>query len=310
MLITRPLSRGKPKSGVSAQDQHSYQIYTTAGRHPYGAITELRHGLEARILFQVGLEAFSGSSELWSTASGLWALSDACEDGLYILVSTPSESMVFRIWDDEVEMCVDSEFITDQPTIASASTEDGRILQISQRNIALFTPEVGGLVRSKLLSTSNSSDERHILAAMDLDNGRFATVTRGRDHLTLELKSLEGLFKVADLDGAKTMLDLRAEPTALTVAKVFDAVCIILGDSAGTLHIYHFDRHTLGRASVHQLPAASQSNPSICESMTVLSSDSGEDFILLCGLRNGEVRGLNFTLEDKGEVPPLIVSSG
>src|ERR1700712_4666258 len=107
-------------------------IFATSGRQPYGAISELRKGLEAKIL----IEADLGQTDGLTGSYGLWSFPDPFERGLHFFLTYPGATTAWLLnTDDEMEP---SELNLDpeSDTLLATITANNLVVQVTER--ALF----------------------------------------------------------------------------------------------------------------------------------------------------------------------------
>ena len=125
IALTPRHSRGR---AVRASDG----IFVTSGRQPFGTVTELRRGLEAR------LSSYFEAEGLRNT-TGLWSLSVATLDSTIIFMTSPSGSRIFSISADSGVADLEVDEIGEEQasaldlshrTLTVAATPDEHIVQV------------------------------------------------------------------------------------------------------------------------------------------------------------------------------------
>ena len=113
-------------------------VFITSCRQPFGAITELRRGLEARLSVYFELDNLKSVTDIW-------ALPLMPTGYALVVLSSPAGSRFLEISPDpEMENTGELEghglgLDSDRRTLAASVTRDGKIVQITERKICITT---------------------------------------------------------------------------------------------------------------------------------------------------------------------------
>ncbi|KAF2419608.1 hypothetical protein EJ08DRAFT_702787 [Tothia fuscella] len=271
-------------------------IYTTSGRQPHGAITELRIGREAKVIMEVDVaeaDGMNGAYGIW--AVGEWTLDDPAEEepilGNILFVSYPGSTSTWH-YSAAIHKMQHIELDADlnHATLLAVETRDELILQVTEKSLLLVSPVSDG---EKLIPKVGMTDGQTIVAAAYHDqSGEDAFIiiaVRDSNAVTLQLRKVDTLDLIGDelpLDSDLTCLHVFASHEG---QKVF----AIAGLRDGTLHLFNTDPSKgLVRVSTHSMGTiASTQSHAIGESIIVLRDTSGfsAEYLVMCGLRDGNV---------------------
>ncbi len=273
------LISGRSSSGfqeVRSRDR----IFAGAGRgEKYGAVAELRFGLEARMGTRVGLED--------GGALRLWCLPDLSGDGLYFLLSYPLYSLLFNIRKDMPILVVgDDDESTGldlkSTTLAAGVTPEGLIIQVTDSSV-----RVTNFAKAEPRFVWDSA-EKIVAAAVAGRTSQVITAIRTGDNIVLHLGRVtnhdEVNVTVSEIGGG---IVLQSEPTCIFLDTVNGADYLLLGTTRATLQIFRMTL-ALGLTLLTETTLESDSGPamfSVCESLAI--AISGEYAMVVCGLRNG-----------------------
>ncbi|KAH9826080.1 Mono-functional DNA-alkylating methyl methanesulfonate N-term [Teratosphaeria destructans] len=262
-------------------------VYVTSGRQPYGAIAELRSGLEAR------LSTYFTLDELHSVTK-TWAVPLVADGSILVFLAFPSATRVLKFSADpgnETQELSDDAcpaWDLSKATLAAAATPDGRLIHVSTSQISVTS----GM-------EDNWEDTRRrvvhedvaILGAAILSE-QSVVITIESDGLTPRLHYTPFAFDDEDADGEArgTTMHLEIEPTAVAAAVTSGGIIAVVASVDGKVRLFEADSDCSTIQSVDQsiLPPA-PAGPGICDHLAVLRSGSGTDLLLICGLRDGRV---------------------
>ncbi|KAK8188013.1 mono-functional DNA-alkylating methyl methanesulfonate N-term-domain-containing protein [Phyllosticta capitalensis] len=277
------------KSGVTSTRK---RIISTSGRTPYGSLSELRIGYNAKIgLFE--------EDPIFSGVTGLWSLRDASEKGVFFLLSLPVASELLHVSDDAQEL--DMEFDEETcgldlslPTLTCANIENGLALQITSRSLVVVEtfrsnrtlPRIASwqLVDEEILAASISPENSTAYFAVRTADG-FQTRTMRVESRGEEVKFEAGGAKPLQSDPTCVQW-LRANSKRLLLCATADGLIQLHGiHPNGSLGDILMSQNVQGGANPRSLAA--------CQSAMILCSSSaragGTDMALVCGLRNGDL---------------------
>jgi hypothetical protein len=272
-------------------------VFVTSGRQPYGAITELRRGLEARLSAYFELEGLR-------SVTGVWALPFASVGHILLLLSSPAGTRLLSVSADAdmenieevdgTEIALDSE----HTTLAAAITSDGKIIQITDRSICI-SPGTSANFEDCARIECRAGES---IAAAAIDTSlSIALVARKSDSggLACELTSYKLRSDEHYVSGDAQIqiigsCALLSEPLALATAPRKDKAVVFVANADAQLEVF-----TVGHTGEIEEMASrtllhSAEGPNLCDSIVVLQSDaqvklSEPMYIVICGLRHGGI---------------------
>ena len=296
LLITNLKRDGK--------NRDRYSIFTTSGRTPYGAITELRYGYEARIGGY-----FLDQPEI-SSATGLWTIRDITMSGIYLLLSMPHRTSLLHISSDlsSVEIDIDEydcglDFANE--TIAAQELSSDNFIQITRSTIVLLhLKNTSGAFERKYFQEIQS-DSTITAALVEKSAGLIATAIVTEHGNILSLRKFTDNNGHIRLEEIGQTFNIRREATCITSFIIQNCHFVCVGTAAATLEIYRIEQG-LGLTPIleHKInsPSSAKSHThgsdtaaGICESMIALhysplvSDGFQSDTVVACGLRNGDI---------------------
>lgn len=282
-------------------------IITAANRAPHGSITELRHGIEARLAAMVEVEGLEGAVRLWS-------LPDKNGDGDFLLVSMPfgttlihmTKNMQVHVHDaaDPGDFCV--EFCSE--TLAVASTREGQVIQVSRRGIHILDLASG---QHKLhLSFAPILPDGGTLTAAAIHPATAVVLVAARAEdmtalLRFDITRLVDSFDVAETNASRANADV----TFLALFDIGDAVYAFTSLVDRSIHIFRVDRKDVILVFSHNILTASAERSSmVCETAVLLqsvtnASTTNNELLLVCGLRNGQLYTVELNIEFEDDSP-------
>lgn len=282
-------------SSTAHQGLVSNRVFAGAGRGcNHGAAVELRFGLQASMGARVDLED-SGTLRLWP-------LPDLAREGLYLLLSYSSNSLLLHLSTDTSTVIGEHDesvgLNLDSTTLAAGATPDGLIIQVTETSIRATT-----IVTVKPRFSWDCGAVKIVAAAVQGETSMVVTALRIEDEIKLHLGKM-----VVDDDISVTLkeighaLVLQSEPTCLSIEAVGRISCVFVGTTAGIVQIFRMSSDLGLIPMLEQTLALEPEMPAfaVCESLTVMSI--GERNILICGLRNGYLQVFDITIDaESGE---------
>lgn len=272
-------------------------VFVTSCRQPYGAITELRHGLEARLSVYFELDGLRSVTDLW-------ALPLAAVGHILLVLSSPSATRLLDVSADadmesieEVDG-VDIALDAGHRTLAAAATADGKIVQVTDKSICVSAGVAtnfedcarkdcveGSTIVAAAIDTSDSV----AVTAESTDGGgnEYALV---RYELRTDDSSASG---EAQIERTATF-DLPNEPLCLALAMHSSGIVAFVANAEAQLEAYAIERGSaVKRLGYRPLPC-SPDGLGMCDSLTVLyegdnASATDSDLLVVCGLRDGRL---------------------
>ncbi|KAI5235705.1 hypothetical protein E4T43_09091 [Aureobasidium subglaciale] len=286
-LIAKSTSRGKllPNSRDT--------LFAPSGRQPYGKITELRMGIEARIDHEVKNFQFG-------VVSHAWMLPVEQEDVYLVMLSGPEQTHILSI-----PQSPDDNFI-----LAEQMEPAGLDLQHSTLAAAIVYGCILQITEFAICSCCDSEDSSRIeqwppgykavAAAID-ENLCLAAVVLRKD-----TRSEIRFFNVEEAEHETVSTSEIGKPTEIEDEVVSVAIhsttfltFIVAGTSGGALHIFRVSpRHRLELYLEHEIShnVGNLEVLSACEDILILGKQTlaGQPvgLVVLCGLRGGSIYAL------------------
>ena len=272
-------------------------ITVTSGREPYGTITELRNGLEARAATYFELEALRGTT-------GAWVLPNLSTGSVMMLLSTPVSTRVIDFSPDLGEIDILDEHDTtvmglDQRTLAAGMLANQHLVQISERSICT-TVSLSANFEDR--SRWDAGDGKSIIAAAIEPSLNCAVIVRrssGYSELMIfrhhaPTAEEESNDSVDGLQQPSNPLKLQEEPLCLATTLYQDRILGVFATVEGNLELFSFDRDINSAATLIDSLRIDEDKQSLCDHVVLLqvpSTGSSPPHALLavCGLRDGRV---------------------
>lgn len=283
--------------GKSARSMHSSaSVLVTSGRQPYGSITELRHGFEARLFARWGLE-----SQGLESVTGAWAVPLMTNGSILMFLANPSATRLLSVspaWEDcgpvELDVSDCSAFDLTHSTLAVNICLDDRIIQVTRQGIFV----AAGLNAHFEDCTKRVCDEGdHILAAAILPTQSTVVTAerRGNAHFIRVLylpaqSEVEGDAPSATgLSAGESSMELESVPTAIAVHQSPSALLVAIATTDGHLLFYQIGNDHAFHKICRTRPPSLQDVPSVSDCLVLLESSNDDRLLATCGLRDGRV---------------------
>ncbi|KAL1615403.1 hypothetical protein SLS54_009057 [Diplodia seriata] len=270
------------------------RVLATSGRSPYGAITEIRAGLNAKLGLTFDEDGLAG-------VTGVWTLPDSSADGVYFLLSFPSSSILIHIAGDasgvETDFDEDNSGVDfEHETLVSGPLGQGLAVQITPRGfIALDTFALGKTLPRKGSWTLPPEEVLLAGAVCSKLSTAYAGV-RSQHGLSLQAKSIEPRGEDVKFESTSSV-SLSADPTCIEVLEYKRANMLFVATTDGLLRLYKIQEDgSVGRLlEQHQIwqDASTQETLNACQSAVLLHDNppnaSETDIAIVCGLRSGDL---------------------
>ncbi|KAK5175476.1 uncharacterized protein LTR77_000615 [Saxophila tyrrhenica] len=263
-------------------------IFVTSCRQPYGAITELRRGLEAPVSICFDIDLLRSVSDVWAiplTASGhiMLVLSSPMGTRLLEMSIDASEDEITEIEDTEIAM--DSA----HRTLTAAFTLDGKIVQVTERSICVTA---GMPVNFEDCARIDCEGDGANLAAAVEPLLSFMVVAErsGRTEQSCRLlcctidPAASGRQQIRETG----QCELASEPLAVAISQ--RSVYVTTADSKlGTFAVA--EDGSIQEVGWHSIPGPAEAT---CDSIVVLhpaasQAPTSSKALIACGLRDGRI---------------------
>ena len=318
MALVRPQSKGR------AKDYERDSINFTSGSQPFGALSELRIGIEALVMNYTSMEDLGFEQTGLSGATGLWVVSSMGGGGLIIFISIPGSTIIFNNLGERgpVSITKASDFPAgDEETLLVACAKNEWMVHVTSSSITLLK----GILYEDIKVENDAMDEGEdttcttgtfehqlsvlipehssiVMAAFSEASSMLFTIFHGPDTVFLEMRALkhrdENLqpFQVGDA------MELEYQPTSISTFITSESNFVVVGTRSDSLHMYRASEEGLMFAGEYRfVPNQRSAVLSGIESMQFLSSrhhTSGKtrDHILTCGFRDGTVKAVPISI--------------
>ena len=272
-------------------------VIVTSGREPYGTITELRKGLEARAATYFELEALSGTT-------GAWMLPNISTGSVLMILSTPSSTRVIDFSPDlgEVEVLDENDtsvMALDQRTLVAGMFENCHLVQISERSVST-TASLSANFEDQ--SRWEAGDGKSIIGATIEPSLNHVMVMRRSDGYS-ELLAFRHHASTADeesddsLDGLQQLpntVKLQEEPLCLATTIYQDQIVGVFATVEGNLELFKLDSQPSSEVELLDSLQIVEDKQSLCDHVILLQPPptgltSSHGLLAVCGLRDGRV---------------------
>ncbi|QDS72385.1 hypothetical protein FKW77_008528 [Venturia effusa] len=285
-------------SGQSARDpSRRPNIFATSGRQPYGAISELRKGLEARIV----LEADLSQSDGLTGSHGLWSFPDPFNGHLHFFLTYPGATTAWSLnTQDEMEPC-ELNVALESATLLVAITPNNLVIQVTEHALLVsLLVEQSPLIALELPELPQGS--RITAAEFDEESSSLLLAIRKGDQVYLDMFVLPTALGARAVVRVTEPLALEADLTCLALFRDQGSLYAVTALRDGMLHMFAIDATTglrpSGRTAIDQI-GSSQMTPT-AQSIVVLSTGIDgvkvQRNLIACGLRNGDLFTVEFEM--------------
>ena len=302
LIIDDTNSKGSPALFNPLTRHRTFVCSGRGSRH--GFVTELRHGIEASIAFEVDID------DGLETSSTLFHLSDPIHQYDILLISTEFDTSALSMSAQETAITVDTidqlelpQIDMSQKTLAAGFTDSGLAIQIVADSVNATTFVKGQAIKRGLSTKA-------LVASVDFEHDSFTIISgspRG-----YQLKT--GVFSMED-DHIEviediTSLQLESEPTSVLVITLEHTRFAILGLASGEIQVFsgivstqpkHCFTSNFGHTFSQEIGAIA--------SLFRCHTGESDTFTLLCGSRNGKVVTLEARADNIGGLckPSIVI---
>ncbi|KAF2805093.1 uncharacterized protein BDZ99DRAFT_501973 [Mytilinidion resinicola] len=284
--------------GVKSKYERSRDtILTTSGRAPYGSISEIRYGLNARIWAEADLSGSLGNT-------GMWALFDPTQEGVFFLVSHPWQTRLYHLSIESMEVSEIEEQNCDlelnKETFAACTLSLEWAVQVTENALHLLSISAENPQFRRVTRHDFPSDRPVRAATVDSRWPLIVLATRQGSEFGLELRHFAepgdgtGCPNTSPSFVFQAQIPLSAEPTCVQLVDIHGKPYVFVGTRNAELLLFSLAGGDFVLVLEKQVEAGfMQGIPAVCESVALLSSDERGEYTLVCGMRNGCVYNLN-----------------
>ena len=278
-------------------------VFVTSGRQPFGSITELRHGLEAR------LSLYFPMSDL-RIVQDVWALPVPVTGSLLMILSRPGNTAFLELSEDgdiSLNAPEPSSLDSGHETLLAAAMPDGTLVQVTSKTICVAVSTNANFEDSARIELP--MDDSILAAACNTDRGVLVTAQRrgGASHgsalVAYSTTAGEDHEQTHQILEQLTTIDVTSEPLAIASLSHASGTSTVVTKTNGELEVFSLDgKGTFRSAAIQKLPS-SVDGASICDSLAIIqpcSSDASNTVtphLILCGLRDGRIITLRATFD-------------
>lgn len=284
-------------------------VFVTSGRQPFGAITELRYGLEVRLSVILPLEALG-------SAQAVWTLPRTGVGDVLVILSGPAGTTFFSLYvedeEAEVEPLEPSSLESKYETLLAAMLSDGRLLQVTNKTVCVAVGTDASFEdRVKIEKEGNNAI---LFATCNVIDGVLITAEQtnafdsGHILVSYLLDANEESDQDHDILDQLSSMNLPDEPLAVACIAQHSETIAFTSDVRGKLTIFALNKQTGWRNVCDVDLPASEDGPGMCDSIAVLRTTAGQrtgsqsQYLVVCGLRDGRIFSMIVTWEAELEI--------
>ncbi|GAB7359064.1 hypothetical protein MBLNU230_g5136t1 [Neophaeotheca triangularis] len=282
-------------------------VFVTSGKQPFGAVTELRRGIEARLTAYFDDEGFRQANDLYILA----------EHGgtLLVLLSGPVRTRLLHaeadFQSDIEEIAAEATaFDLENRTLIATTISTGLLLQITTNSICLTASMVENFEdTTKAVCIGNS---QLIAAACDPSTNAVAVLER-REGFT---EPFDLVVLGHDVDGQDDWSDqintfqdlprspLRSEPVSVATHCGNGSMVIVVATLDATLEVFSVDSEGVTKPVASHKMTSTGDAPAVADSICIVPGNNsdrlGHTLLVVCGLRDGRL--YSTSLSTKGRL--------
>jgi len=293
-----PISDLKLVSTSTPNGDASYRssIYMTSGAQPYGAVSELRIGIEA--LINISLELMEESE--MAKFTNLCPLNIETPSGSETLIffSTTDETLVIHYNDnDEVRLVEGSVELQDE-TLTAVLVDGECILHVSSRRVALYSvKEDSGAVELDMIGCHVFGDRILRASYLETHTAVLIGVQKMDGSCSLQLFIISRTSDGPMLEAFTGELKIPSYPTAMKLFRHSNGFGALVADGRGLLQLYQIQEAPNEFKFIRELPIPKGNHEQditlLAESIEILSDVNGHEGYLrsmvILGLRDGRI---------------------
>jgi hypothetical protein len=296
-----------PMSPLGSEGSRRPYLFATSGRQPYGAITELRKGLDATIM----MEADIAQTDKLTGSYGLWALPDPFDRGIHFVITYPGATTAWLLnLEDELEPS-NINAAPEYDTLLATITPNNLVIQVTEKALLISLWSFGQGAPSPLHVPDIPPSSSIVAADFNEEAYALLAAVRSNDRIYLDLYAIPVTLVPSAVIRVGVPLALDADLTCLSVFRHQGSLFAVVALRDGMLHlfaidlgsgVFHLTSFSIGQTeSTQMLPVA--------QSVLVLSDPNHEvaqsSQLIACGLRNGDLFTVEISFGDQsGDTKP------
>lgn len=271
-------------------------VFVTSGRQPYGSITELRKGLEARLATYFEVDGLKN-------AMGAWVLPNVSTGSILILLSSPSSTRLLDITPDlgglsELDDTETGAMVFSDRTLTANALGNGHLVQVSETAICTSASIMSGFEdRSRWDAGSGCTI---IAASVEPSHNCVVVIERsseGSKLLTFKHHSQTGVDgDDEETEGLQQIHQpklLEDDPICLATNVVGDSIIGVMATVQGKLQVFKVNTTTSPALTLLDTVHIIEDQQSLCDNFVLLHPTQGDTdsrhLIAVCGLRDGRL---------------------
>ncbi|KAJ5543379.1 hypothetical protein N7461_009382 [Penicillium sp. DV-2018c] len=295
-------------------DAHDRLFVCSPSASGKGAITELRHGVEALI----GISAEMGGID---SICDMWAVASSSDDSIHLMVSDPLSSYLLHTTFDMRNgiSALDGTDVENEETLATGCTPSGVIVQVTGHAVRLLTPGDPSRTNSIVIGSLKTVTA----AVVDGLSSTVVMTSRSQGQYYLHIHRIVATSSGPSLSDDEASYSLQKEPVCLCFHRCDQVDFIFIGTGDGTVLSFELSIHIGGLrrnidtsilervASELTLRLQSTDISRAIDSLAVIDAfwENRVHKFLLCGLRTGIL--LPFKIDtlvtNFGDIPVLTI---
>ncbi|KAK4506147.1 hypothetical protein PRZ48_004112 [Zasmidium cellare] len=262
---------------------HTDNVLVTSGRQPYGAVTEIRRGLEGRVPARVSLE------EILRNVTDMWAIPNRL-GSVIVVLSSPMGTRLLRIdgdCEDLFEIDDLTAFDLNKSTILAGNTASGQLVQVTRHGFCVSSDIQGNFEDTQRMACEGDS----IVTAAAIVYEANVLVLAQENEGTFEVRCYSVSSDNEPDIQLRASVAVECQVLSLAAAQIGEALLVAASLADGSLTVIFFSG-TSPKSHTQVLPHTTDA-PSICDHVVLLQSSNSDvrtdDFLLVCGLRDGRI---------------------
>lgn len=270
-----------------SQNKDQESILVTSGKQPFGTITEIRRGVEARLSVFLELEGLR-------TVTDVWVLPDLSLGATIIVLSSPDSTRLLAAgaeFESLEEVGDGSAFDSHSRTLAAGLTSSGHLVQITEHTICASTA-----LQANFEDTSKHSlpDDQGVVASWIISSASVViNAERQKDGHAIACYQLTSTDTDCTIQPGPR-LRIPCEPLSITAVSYQDNVLTLIATNDGKIALVYFREGSAPLCYAKDLSNASD-DTTVCDNIIIL--ESNEELLAVCGLRDGRVIGIGIDLD-------------
>ena len=283
--------RGYHYAGVIRPDGRQ-RVLTCNGKRLHGSVSELCYGIQS----SPPSESIDLGDLPSSTILDLWTLCSS-QDISYVLISYPTNTAVLQLQEGYDPELLDStaSFDLDSRTIAALVTEEGLAIQVTNSSVTGISLQSPGGTTRLWKHDFWGAGEEGLVASIESTGVCHHLIVAVRKNEDFSLRF--GLVG-STYDPTWDITPLTIQPTCIGMNVLNERILVSVGNVQGGLELFVASQeephHKLRRVASWQFGLSFE----ICDSTAILHLDTEneqlDDYLLVCGLRNGQIQTLSF----------------